>query len=97
MGAYIRVGNHMDVSKNDMCEGEVTMCDIEGGQKIKLMCDLRGRYISIHINGNTKLTLCEVEAYISMDMMTCDMKKISKYFLMICSIQVPFLLNYLCL
>ncbi|XP_072032978.1 uncharacterized protein [Amphiura filiformis] len=61
-GAVVRVGNNKDHNKNAKC-GIVTDAMIKAKQKISINCDLRGKYISIALERQDYLQICEVKAY----------------------------------
>ncbi len=61
-GAIVRIGSNSKKAKNAVC-GTVTDSMIEESWMLNMTCAIQGRYISIHLNTEEYLTLCEVQAY----------------------------------
>jgi hypothetical protein len=64
VGAVIRVGDNSNKDTNPACGSPITLNQVNAGSVVEVACNLRGRYISIHLPGTQQLTLCEVKAYL---------------------------------
>lgn len=58
----MRIGNDKNRAKNPKC-GTVSLDKIRKNQKISVSCNLKGKYISVHLPGRDYLQLCEVKAF----------------------------------
>ncbi|XP_070555887.1 uncharacterized protein [Ptychodera flava] len=73
VGAVVRVGSCSDIQRNSQCGNTVTSDHITKSITIPFNCNVgtKGRYVSVQLEGqNNFLTLCEVEVYETLSIVT---------------------------
>ena len=60
-GAIVRVGS--DSNRGNPICGNISLEQINDNQKVDVICDLYGQYLSIELPGSGILHICEVQAF----------------------------------
>ena len=60
-GAIVRVGS--DSNRDNPVCGNISLEQINANQKVDVICDLYGQYLSIELPGSGSLHICEVQAF----------------------------------